>query len=322
MRKPFGVTAKLAISLSVLILFSACNRSTVNLEFTNAKDEVPALGNLTFRFSQPLVKDSLLDQWDSTQYISFEPKIAGRFRWEHPDELVFSPSQPLAPATTYKAVLRDELLQYSSFSHIKKGDELVFHTPDLRLENTNTTWVLQDENSNTAIPQVDLQFNYPVNPNSLKDKLTILIGEQPVSYVLQTLSASDKISLRLQNLKMEDKTLDAKISVDKGLVPEGGTNGLKEKLIASSTIPSPFVLTVNEVTTEHDGESGTIKVLTSQQVVAATVAASIAISPAESEGCCTRNIRPISRLANWHLPSALQIAREFIYREKARRISK
>ena len=270
----------MTIVISALIILPACNRSTVSLEYTNARDEVPALGNLTFRFDHALVKDSLLDQWDSTQYVSFEPKIPGRFRWEHPDELVFSPSQPLAPATTFKATLRNDILQYSSFGHIKKGDDLIFHTPDLRLDNTNTTWVLQDENSNTAIPQVDLQFNYPVNPNTLKDKLSVQIGGQPVNYSLQTLSASDKISLRLLNLKMEDKTLQAQISIDKGLVPEGGTNGLKDKIEMQSSIPSPFVLSINEVTTEHDGETGTIKVMTSQQVVAANLASNITLDPA------------------------------------------
>ena len=90
----------LTASLLTFFILSSCNRSTVSLDYTNAKDEVPALGNLTFRFDQPLVKDSLLDRWDSTQYVSFEPRIPGRFRWEHPDELVFSPLQPLAPATT------------------------------------------------------------------------------------------------------------------------------------------------------------------------------------------------------------------------------
>jgi uncharacterized protein YfaS (alpha-2-macroglobulin family) len=252
----------------------------VSLDYTNARDEVPTLGNLVFRFDQSLVKDSLLDQWDSTQYVSFEPKIPGRFRWEHPDELVFSPSQQLPPATTFKATLKSDILQYSKFGRIKKGEDLVFHTPDLKLDNTNTTWVLQGENSSTALPQVDLQFNYPVNPNSLKDKLTIAIGGQPINYSFQTLSASDRISLRLLNLKMEDKTLDAKISIDKGLLPEGGTNGLKDKIEMTSGIPSPFVLTINDVTTEHDGETGTIHVLTSQQLVAGTLAANVSFTPA------------------------------------------
>jgi len=119
MRKLSGVIALLTIALSTLSLIS-CNRSMVSLDYTNARDEVPTLGNLVFRFDQALVKDSLLDQWDSTQYVSFEPKIPGRFRWEHPDELVFSPSQPLPPATTFKATLKSDILQFSKFGRIKK----------------------------------------------------------------------------------------------------------------------------------------------------------------------------------------------------------
>jgi len=285
MRKRSGSSAITTITLITLAFFvsvfgPACNRSTVSLEYTNARDEVPSLGNLIFRFDHALIKDSLLDQWDSTKYVSFEPKIPGRFRWEHPDELVFSPSQPLPPATTFKATLHNDILQYSSYGRIKKGEDLVFHTPELRLDNTNVTWVLQEENSSTAIPQVDLQFNYPVNPNSLKEKLKIEIAGQPVNYNFQTLSASDKITLRLLNLKMEDKTVEAKIAIDKGLVPEGGTNGLKEAIETKSNIPSPFVLQINEVTAEHDGETGTLKVTTSQQVTSTNLASYISLDPA------------------------------------------
>src|ERR1700721_163221 len=93
-----GLIAILSLA-TLLILSTSCNRSAVSLDNTNAVDQVPTLGNLSFRFDQALVPDSLVDQWDSTQYIDFEPRIPGRFRWEHPDELVFSPAQPLAPAT-------------------------------------------------------------------------------------------------------------------------------------------------------------------------------------------------------------------------------
>jgi uncharacterized protein YfaS (alpha-2-macroglobulin family) len=270
----------LTTSLLTLFILSACNRSTVSLEYTTAKDEVPALGNLTFRFDQALVKDSLLDRWDSTQYVSFEPKIPGRFRWEHPDELVFSPSQPLAPATTFKATLKSDLLQYSKFGRIKNSQELIFHTPDLKLDNAAATWVLPEENSTTAVPQMQLQFNYAVNPNSLKDKLAIQLDGQPVAYTLQTLSSSDRIDLRLTNLKMQDKTLDIKLIVDKGLLPEGGTNGLKDKIETSAPIPSPYVLSVGEVTTDHDGSTGSIHVQTSQQMLEGGLAAAISFSPA------------------------------------------
>jgi len=269
-----------ALLASAVTLLASCNRSTVSLDYTNAKDEVPALGNLTFRFDQSLVSDSLVDQWDSTEYVEFEPKIPGRFRWEHPDELVFSPARSFAPATSYKATIKDAILKHSKFGRLTNAGELTFHTPDLRVDNVNSTWVLQDDNSTTAVPQVDFQFNYAVNPNSLKDKMTILVGGQPVTYNLQTLSTADHISIRLTNLKMEDKTLPAKITIDKGLLPDGGTNGLAAPLDLTTSIPSPYVLTIGDVTTDHDGTTGSIRVSTSQQLVAANLASAIKFDPA------------------------------------------
>lgn len=276
-----GLAAFLCLTTIVtLSILSSCNRHAVSLDYTNAKDEVPALGNLTFRFDQSLVPDSLVDQWDSSRYVDFEPKIPGRFRWEHPDELVFSPAQPLAPATNYKATINSDILQHSKFGRITGNTELAFHTPDLRVDNASVTWVLQDANSTSAIPQVELQFNYPVNPGSLKDKLSILVGDGSVNYALQTLSASDRISLRLLDLRMEDKTLDAKIDIQKGLLPEGGSNGLAAPIELHAPIPSPYVLTIGDVTTEHDGTTGSIRVATSQQIIPANLADAITLSPA------------------------------------------
>lgn len=281
MRNPSGFAAFLTTTtLFFLSMLSACNRKTVGLDYTNARDEVPTLGNLVFRFDQPLVKDSLLDQWDSTQYVSFEPKIPGRFRWEHPDELVFSPSQPLAPATTFHATLKSDILQFSSYGRIRTGEELIFHTPDLKLQNDNVSWVLPDQSSTVATPQMELEFNYPINPNSLKDKLTIQIDGKPINYTLQTLSVSDRITLRLLDLKPEDKNLEAKLIVTKGLLPDGGTNGLKEDISLTATIPSPYVLTIGEIRTDHDGSTGTIIVTTSQAITESSLASAISFSPA------------------------------------------
>ncbi len=267
----------LPTTLVVVIFLCACNRNTVNLDYTNAKDEVEQLQNLTFRFSKALVKDSLLNEWDSTEYISFEPKIQGRFRWEHPDELVFSPSRPLQPATNFKAKLNSDILQYVKFGKITNADNISFYTAELKLQNINASWVLQDESSNTALPQLDLTFNYPVNPNSLKEKLQILIGGQPVNFNAQTLSASNKISFRLLNLKMQDDDYDATINIDKGLVPEGGMNGTQDKTETKSIISSPFVLRVNDVSTN---EGGSVKVTTSQQVVSSNISSFIKLTPA------------------------------------------
>jgi uncharacterized protein YfaS (alpha-2-macroglobulin family) len=268
----------LLTTFSVVIFLAACSRNTVNLEYTNAKGDVQQLGNLVFRFDKELMKDSLLNRWDSTEYISFEPKIEGRFRWEHPDELVFSPAQPLAPATSYKARISDEVLQFSQYNRVGKADNIRFNTPDLKLDNSNITWIASDQA--TASPQLDIYFNYAVNPNTIREKLKIKADGKDIDYTLQTLSPSNRVSVVLTNLKMEDKDLETSIYLEKGIVPEGGINPTKEVLETKLYIPSPYTLSINDLSAEHDGSSGTVYIRTSQQVVLDRLSSFIKIEPA------------------------------------------
>lgn len=270
----------ITIGVFVLSMIAACNRSAVSLSYTNAKGEVQSLGNLVFRFDKSLVPDSLLNNWDSSEYISFEPKIAGRFRWEHPDELVFSPAQPLSPATSYSAKLSSDLLDHSKYGKLDKGEEISFYTPYLQLDNTNVTWMLADQHSTTAYPQLDLYFNYAISPATIKDKMKLEVGGKPLQYSIITEGTDSRISLRVAGMKLEDKDLEAKVTFDKGLVPDGGVNGTRDPIENKVVIPSPYNLTVNDVRAEHDGLTGTVYVRTSQQVVLESVAGLIHFNPA------------------------------------------
>jgi uncharacterized protein YfaS (alpha-2-macroglobulin family) len=271
----------LAVTTVLVVIFLyACNRSIVNLDYTNAKGEVQSLGNLVFRFDKSLVADSLLNQWDSTSYITFEPKIPGRFRWESPDQLVFSPARPLPPATNFTAKLNSDILEHSKYGKIGKGDDLTFNTPYLQLDNTNVMWTLADERSTTPVAQVDLYFNYPVNPATMKDKMKLELEGKPANFEVITLSNDNRLSLRLLGIKPVDKDLEAKVTFEKGLIPEGGNNGTKEPIENKLFIPSPFNLSVNDVTAEHDGSGGTVYVRTSQQVVLEGLSNKIQFNPA------------------------------------------
>ncbi|WP_205513685.1 alpha-2-macroglobulin family protein [Longitalea arenae] len=278
MRKP--LIALVTIGVFVVSIIAACNRSAVSLSYTNAKGEVQSLGNLVFRFDKSLVPDSLLNNWDSTEYISFEPKIAGRFRWEHPDELVFSPAQPFSPATTYQATLRGDLLDHSKYGKLDKSEEIKFYTPYLQLDNTNVTWMLADQHSTTAYPQMDLYFNYAISPATIKDKMKLELGGKALNYTIITEGTDSRVSLRIAGLKLEDKDLEAKLSFDKGLVPDGGVNGTREAIENKVFIPSPYNLTINDVTAEHDGLTGKVFVRTSQQVLMENISSLIRFNPA------------------------------------------
>jgi len=270
----------LATTGVVAIFLSACNRNVVKLDYTNAKGEVPVLGNLVFRFSNSLMKDSLLNEWDSTEYVSFEPSIQGRFRWESPDELVFSPAKPLSPATSYKAKLGNEVLRYSKYDKVNNADEINFHTPALSLDNAQVTWMLVDEQNRTPIPQLDLYFNYRINPADLKERLAVEIDGKKMDYAMQTLSADNKISVRINELgKAEDKNYQAKVTIEKGLKPEDGTNSTNDILSSTLSIPSPYLLAIQNVESEHDGTEGVVTVTTSQQLTGENLSSYVKFDP-------------------------------------------
>lgn len=267
----------LAAALAAVLIFSSCERNAVVLSYTNAKGEVPQLQNLVFRFNHSLVKDSMLNSWDSTDYISFEPAIRGRFRWDSPDELVFSPLEPLKPATTYKATVHKTVLRFSKFNTVSGDEKIDFHTAGLALDNNQVTWV--GESSSNAVPQLDLQFNYKVNPADLKNKMKLEVGGSEMDYALITQSPSDRITMRVNGMKMEDKDVDTRLTIDKGLKPENGTNSTTDVIHSDLSIPSPFVLNIQNLQSEHDGMEGIITVSTSQQVVPDNLKSYIKVSP-------------------------------------------
>ena len=269
--------AALFIGFSLFVM--SCNRNSVGLQYTNATGEVPVLGNLTFRFSKELASDSMLNRWDSISYIRFSPAIAGRFRWESKDQLVFSPSGPLLPATSYTANFKkDALLGNSEYTTISSADEVAFKTPDLILENQFFSWT-KTGSSNQILPQLELLFNYPISPEQLQRKIEVLVDEKPVIVEMQTLNTAAAIKCLLSGMKVEDRDYKVTVRLLPGLLPEGGNNGLSQKLEYAGILQSPFVLLVNEVETEHDGNGGTINVRTNQTLSEEAVGSFMQIEP-------------------------------------------
>jgi uncharacterized protein YfaS (alpha-2-macroglobulin family) len=268
----------LATTIVVAIFLSSCKRNYVALDYTNAKGEVAQLSNLVFRFNKSLYPDSLINNWDSADYVSFEPKINGRFRWNGPDELVFSPVQPLLPATNYKATIKDDVLRYSKFNNVK-DDEVNFYTAPLQLDDAQVTWVIADQSRHFAVPQINLRFNYPVKVDDLKDKFKIDVEGVKTDFVIQNVGTTKTVAIRLNGFKAEDKNYEAEITIDKGLKPEKGENSTKDPIKTVLSIPSPYVLNINNVESEHDGAEGLVHIYTSQQLNGQTISNFIKFSP-------------------------------------------
>lgn len=279
-KKIIAAGIKGIIVLMSVVLLNACKQHQVNLSYTNAQEEVPVLGNLVFRFSGNIATDSMLNKWDSTAYVSFSPSIKGRFRWEAKDQLVFSPAAPLLPATSYSATINQKLLlKNSGFNGMKGGDKISFRTPDLTLERQLFSWA-KAEGTGSPIPVLELQFNYPVVPSDLERGMEVNIDDKPVKFNLETLTVSPIIKVQVSGVKAEDRDYRISLTLPGGLKPEGGRNGLKERKTFTDDLMSPFVLSVNEVTTDHDGTMGSIFIRTNQLITGEDLSQYILFEPA------------------------------------------
>lgn len=256
-------TFRLLAALLVLLSIAACNKNKVNLVETTAKDEVPSLGNLSFTFDKNLVADSLLDKWDSTEYITFDPPITGRFRWQNTNELIFSPEYELSPATDYKAKVNKSILQYNKKYSLGNCPEAKFHTPYLSLSNSYALWNVSEGSSN-AFPQVDLQFNYNIDPEKVKGLLSIEVDGEQKNFNIQTTAPDSKIAITLVDVKMEDKDKTVKLKIAKGLSPLRGNSATKEDITATAILASPYNVNINNIESNHDGTQGVVKIYMSQ----------------------------------------------------------
>ncbi|HSB92886.1 MAG TPA: MG2 domain-containing protein [Flavitalea sp.] len=137
----------------------------------------------------------------------------------------------------------------------------------MRIDNMFARWVAESANSTRPVPEIDIFFNYDVNVATLKEKLTVVLNGQSVPFQFRTLSAAKKITVRLLNVQPVDKDLSTSIRIDKSLIAEGGKTPGKNDLSIDGSISSPYNLTINEITTDHDGMRANIYVRTNQQVV-------------------------------------------------------
>ncbi len=72
--------------------------------------KVQNLTTFTIEFSENLAPADVQDKWLTDQFVTFEPKIEGKFKWVSGNTLIFSPDYPLQAIQDYKAKVTDKVL--------------------------------------------------------------------------------------------------------------------------------------------------------------------------------------------------------------------
>ena len=217
---------KASIYVLLGLLLFACNRKdTVNLVDSNTQSDLSVNGQLTFIFDKELIPDSLINLWDSTKFIDFEPAIAGRYTWKSPSELLFAPLQSLDPATSYRAKFNGELVKYTPYK-LGSSLSLEFSTAPLELQQLNAYWATPGDRDDPAQLRFRLAFNHAVDPQQAVQFLQIKVDEKDYPLNLNESNSSKELEVVVSSLTPEDREFQAMITLDKGLKPVGGEQGM------------------------------------------------------------------------------------------------
>jgi len=263
-------------------LASCSDFNALKVKKTNFEDEVLRSQNLVFTFNKELISDSrLINIWDSTQYIKFEPPIPGKFMWTDKAELTFSPYGAMLPASAYKATLNKELVKNSKEKFSIDDKPLLFHTPFLQILSINSFWSLSEEITSQVEVRCQISFNNPVSPSKLKSLLKLQVSGKEMSFRIITQNDAETIEVAFAyDPQVADNEAKGEVIIQKGLFCAGGNTSTTEPVKSGFLIPSKDKLTITAIESGFDNGKGYIDVLTSQPVLAVGLSGFISTIPA------------------------------------------
>ena len=266
--------------IGCLFFCISCNttKNELTVAYKNFEGEIEQQQNLVFAFNKDIYPDSLLQLWDSTDYIEFNPAVKGMFKWNSSSELMFSPSQGFQPGTEYTATLTPFLLNRSIKKYSFDTKSFHFHTAPLRITDTHLSYT-RGKNTSNVMVQLDVNFNYEVKLNEAATHLQLSANGNAISVMTANEGAGKILSLQFAPVNNLNEETPLKIKMSKGIAV------MRSKYISSNdttviaSIPSRFNLAVTGITSNHNGTEGTITINTSEPVVEDSLKSMIIIEP-------------------------------------------
>ena len=247
-----------------LILISCSSADKVSVKFT-PEGKVERLTTFQVDFNTDLAPNDITGQWLDDDFIKFTPTIPGKFKWLDNRTLLFSPEAALEPIQDYEAELTNKVLFNKQLA--LSESKFVFSTADFDVTKADFFWTKVPNEKFTLSIQANIHFNYPVNPDRLKDKLSVTIGGEKVDdYNIVTGESSDIIAINLGNIKQTKENQDLSVIVEKGLSSIFGKKPLQDTREFNQELPPVTRLAIKGVYSGYEGEKAWIEVQTTQMV--------------------------------------------------------
>ena len=266
--KSIGVIMKkniLFIFLITVLFFSCGPSNTVKVKEFSPTGEVENLTTFTVEFSENLAPADQLDQWLTDEFIEFDPKIPGQYKWLDSRTLIFSPDVPLEPIQKYKAKITKKVLFNSTFT--PDFDEYEFYTPDFDVLSVDFFWTRIPHKSYELSVQANINFNYAVNPDQLKQFISVLReGKEVRDFEIVSQKSNTTLAVSFGEVQQTEKDQEFKVTIDKGLNSVIGKKPLQDSRTFSQKLPPITKLQITGVSSEFDGSTVSIIIGTTQMV--------------------------------------------------------
>jgi len=273
--KPYSFLFYLLVACGL----SACNSNQVKITNKNFDAEINQQQNLIFTMSKELAHDTLLNKWDTSEYIKFTPSVRGKFKWVSKNELLFSPEVSFKASTEYKAELQEDIVKKTSSKLSVSKDKIDFHTPLLTLFSSSPFWTIS--NAGKAELHLNLNFNYKITPQDLKKLISVSVDNKNIPIRLISGSPDRNIEIALESADLSNQK--AQISIEKGL-PCGESDFKTPESIKNTLIlPDRKNLEILDAKAEYDGLDPYIWVNTNQAISLDEIEKQVTITPALDE---------------------------------------
>jgi uncharacterized protein YfaS (alpha-2-macroglobulin family) len=270
------------VLVSIILLISGCGTSSdVRVVNFTPTGKVNQLTTFTVEFSDNIAPMDKQNQWLDDEFIMFEPKIPGKFKWVSGSMLVFSPDQPLQPIQSYKARITNRVLFDSKLS--SDFDNYEFQTPDFDANKAEFFWSHVPNEKLKVSVKANLHFNYPVNPGMLKDYLSIEHDGNAVSnYQIISDNAADIIAINIGDVSQTDKDQEYKVIIKNGLYSTVGKKPLEDTREFKYDLPPVTKLVITDVSSGFDGQMGWIEVHTTQMADEKQIRNYVSVTPSKN----------------------------------------
>ena len=155
--------------------------------------------------------------------------------------------------------------------------ELSFYTTGLKLESANLHWFLDESGATSA--KLEMQFNYSINTADLADKIVLSFNGKDFELDLISDEQSTYASFLLAEFFPEDIDYNFDLTLEKGLIPIGGSNAMPEDVNELLILKSPYQIDILETEADHNGLIGEIIIHTSQEIAFEGVKSFIELTP-------------------------------------------